>query len=120
MQWAEGAPGAVAVGFSPNGQWIATADTDRTVRLREVATGREVRHFAGPSHRVKALCFSPDGTRLATGGADRTVRVWDVETGRELLLLPGVMEPVSGLAWDGKNDRIYALDHAVRVWDPRK
>jgi WD40 repeat protein len=116
VQWDEVPRGAVAVAFSPTGAWVATAETDRTVRLREAATGRVVRQFVGTGLRVNVLCFSPDGTRLVTGGADRAVRVWDVESGRELLSLPGVAEAVTGLAWDARNDRVYALDHAVRVW----
>jgi WD40 repeat protein len=93
-----------------------TVDRDRKVRLREAATGREVRTFIGNSGRVTVAIFSPDGTRVVTGGADRTVRVWDVESGRELLALAGPTRVVWGLAWDDKHDRLYALDHSVRVW----
>jgi WD40 repeat protein len=116
LAWGEGASGATALAFSPNGQWLATVDRDRVVRLHETATGREVRRFTGTALQVFVLTFSPDGTRLVTGGGDRTVRVWDVESGRELLSLPGVTHVVTGIAWDGPRDRIYALDHAVRVW----
>ncbi|MCI0700947.1 MAG: protein kinase [Planctomycetia bacterium] len=116
MQWGEGVQSASALVFSPNGQWVAVVGHDRTIRLRESATGREVRQFIGTALRVNVLCFSPDSTRLVTGGADRTARIWDVETGRELLSLPGLTESVTGLAWDAKNDRIYALDNAVRIW----
>jgi WD40 repeat protein len=116
VPWGDGVKGASTLAFSPNGQWIATVESDRAIRLRDAATGREVRHFVGTALRVNVLCFSPDSTRLVTGGADRTVRVWDVETGRELLSLFGATEGVTGLAWDARNDRIYALDYAVRVW----
>jgi WD40 repeat protein len=112
----EAVPGATALAFSPSGRWLATVENDRSVRLRDAVTGRAVRHFVGSALRVNALCFSPDGTRLVTGGADCAVRVWDVETGRELLSLPGATEAVTGVAWDATHDRIYALDHAVRVW----
>jgi WD40 repeat protein len=114
--WGAGAPGATALAFAPNGQWLATVDRDRLVRLREPATGREVRTFPASALRVNVLAFNPDGTRLVTGGSDRTLRLWDVESGRELLALPGVTHPVTGIAWDGPRDRIFALDHAVRVW----
>jgi WD40 repeat protein len=120
LAWGEGLSGAIALAFSPNGLWLATADLDRTVRLREATTGREVRRFTGSGLRAKVLTFSPDGTRLVTGGSDRTVRLWDVESGRELLALPGITECVTGIVWDGPRDRIYALDHAVRVWEPKE
>lgn len=116
LPWGEGIPGAMTFVLSPNGQWLATLERDGKVRLRELATGREVRTFVGTALRVSVLCFSADSSRLVTGGADRTVRVWDVESGRELLSLPGVTEGVTSLAWDAKNDRLYALDFAVRVW----
>jgi WD40 repeat protein len=116
LEWGAGLPGATALAFSPKGPWLATVDRDRTVRLRVATTGQEIRAFSGNALQVNALAFSPDGTRLVTGGSDRTVRVWDVESGRELLALPGVTHPVTGVAWDGPRDRIFALDHAVRVW----
>ncbi len=122
ITWGADLPPATALCFSPNGQWVATVDQDRTIRLRAAATGREVRSFIGSALRVSArvLCFSPDSTRLVSGGADRAARLWDVESGRELLALPSVTEAITGLAWDAKNDRIYALDHAVRVWEAKR
>ncbi len=116
VAWGDGGKGAYALAFSPDGRWIATADQDRGVRLRDAATGRAVRTFMGNSMRVNALAFSPAGTRLATGGSDRTVRVWDVESGQELLSLLGAGEAVTAVAWDRPGDRLYALDDAVRVW----
>ncbi|AMV29503.1 Serine/threonine-protein kinase PrkC [Gemmata sp. SH-PL17] len=118
VSWGDGANsrGASTLACSADGRWIATADLDRGVRLRDAATGQTVRTFVGNTMRVNALAFSPDGTRLLTGGSDRTVRVWDVESGQELLSLPGVGDSVSAVAWDRTGDRIYALDDAVRVW----
>jgi WD40 repeat protein len=120
VDWSKEARGVSALAFSPNGQWIATVEHDQIVRLRDAATGREIRSFIGSALRANVLTFSPDSTRLVTGGSDRTVRVWDVESGRELLSLPGVTEAVTGIAWDGPRDRIYALDHAVRVWEAKE
>jgi WD40 repeat protein len=105
--------------FSPNGKFVACAESDHTIRLRDAATGEEVRRFIGTTLSVSALCFSSDGSRLVTGGTDRIVRLWDVETGRELLALPGAAERITGLAWDGPNDRLYAVDLAVRVWETK-
>lgn len=118
LPWADEPRGAAAVAFSPDGQWLATADVDRMVRLREAATGKPIRSFVGNPMRVNALAFSPDGARLVTGGSDKTVRVWDTGSGQELLALPGVVEAVTGVAWDKAGDRIIAVDAAVREWKP--
>lgn len=120
VPWGENLPGATAIAFSANGKWLASVENDRVIRLRDAATGREVLRFVSTSLRADVLCFSPDGTRLVTGGTDRTVRVWDVETGRELLALSGLSEAITGIAWDAKNDRIYAIDYSVRVWGTGK
>ena len=108
--------GAAALACSSDGRWIATADLDRGVRLRDAATGQTVRTLVGNTMRVNALAFNPDGTRLLTGGSDRTVRVWDVESGQELLSLPGTGDAVTAVAWDRLGGLIYALDDTLRVW----
>ena len=118
--WADGPRGATAVAVGADGRWLATADDDHVIRLREPATGRAVREFVGSPARVNALAFHPDDTRLLSGGDDREVRVWDVGSGLELLALPAVADVVAAVAWPSPGDRVYALDGAaVRVWPAR-
>ncbi|NQT88961.1 WD40 repeat domain-containing protein, partial [bacterium] len=68
--------------FSPDGERLATAAWDETVRLWDTETGRQIACFEGHDDRVFAVAFSPDGTRLASGGVDNTVRIWDTEKPR--------------------------------------
>jgi WD40 repeat protein len=70
--------------FSPDGRFVVTASDDRTARLWETATGREIRRFEGHTGFVRVATFSPDGRLVVTGSADSTARIWDVATGREL------------------------------------
>jgi WD40 repeat protein len=66
-----------AVAFSPNGQRILTGGGDQTVRLWDVATGKELLKIDAQVGRggVSSVRFSPDGrTILAAGNGG--VAVW--------------------------------------------
>src|SRR5204862_14836 len=73
-----------------------------TVRLWEVATGRERHRLEGHRGVVLAVALSPDGKTLASASKD--IRLWDVAGGRLLRRLQGGQRWVNGLAFspDGK------------------
>jgi WD40 repeat protein/predicted Ser/Thr protein kinase len=77
----------LAVAFNPDGRFIASGSADRTVRLWEVATGREMAVLRGHENPVWQVVFSPDGRRLASSEGPRTVRLWDPAAGTLVALL---------------------------------
>ncbi len=78
-----------AARFSPNGLWIATAGTDRTVRLWHAETGRPLETLLGHNANVIHVAFSPGGDRIATGAWETAARLWDGQPGSTVTRLSG-------------------------------
>ena len=118
----EGHTGSVtAAGFSHNGRWVVTASKDRSARLWEVATGREVVLLRGHTKGggLSAAAFSPDDRWVVTASLDDTARVWDVTNGRVIAVFGGHTAAVNSAAFspDGHMVVTASNDSTARVWD---
>ena len=70
-----------ALSFSPQGDFLASASSDGTVRLwNPLDPAVQPIVLSGHDSWVWSLAFMPAGDRLVSGGADRTVRVWTVRS----------------------------------------
>ena len=68
-------------------RWPRAVD-DKTIKLWDVATGKEQATLKGP-RPVVSVAFSPDGKTLASGSWTETIKLWDVATGKEQATLKG-------------------------------
>ena len=109
----------MSVAFSPDGQRLASASADKTVKVWNAATGQKMLTLKGHTNWVHSVTFSPDGKRLASGGSDHTVKVWDAATGQCLLTANGHSDYVSSVAFspDGRRLASGSKDKTVKVWD---
>ncbi len=107
-----------AIAFSRNGQCAASASDDRTIRIWEVPSGKQLAAFES-SGEVVAVAFSSDGKFLLSGGSDRFLRLWAVGEGKQVRVFQGHTAPVRCVAFspDGKRAVTGGDDRSLRIWD---
>jgi WD40 repeat protein len=114
--------GVYSVSWSPDGNRLATASNDGTVRVWDAGSGGQLLTITviaeGSRSQVWNASWSPDGHWLASGSDDGTARIWDANTGKELLTLRGHSCAVTSVAWspDSKRLVIGSEDHTAKVW----
>jgi WD40 repeat protein len=108
------------VAYSPGGKTVATASDrgDRSVKLWDAGTGRELRTLRRDAP-CYAVAFSPDGRTLAVVGLDRTVTLWDPATATERATLRGHPRWIDALAFspDGRTLATGSYDGTAKLWD---
>ena len=93
-----------SVAFSSDGTILASGSEDDTIKLWDVATGRNIATLEGHTDYVTSVAFSHDGKLLASGSEDETVKLWDVATHTNTATLEGHTGEVLSVAFshDGK------------------
>ncbi len=107
----------MGITFSKDGQRIATAASDGTLKLWPVVPAPSSVGLEGHDQVVCAVTFSPDGRQVATGSFDQTARIWDANSGRLIHAIP-VCFPVVSLAFspDGKQLLTPGPDNSACIW----
>ena len=75
--------------FSPDGSRIVTASGDKTARIWDAASAKEIAVLRGHDGAVYSAAFSPDGSRIVTASGDKTARIWDAASAKEIAVLRG-------------------------------
>jgi WD40 repeat protein len=111
------------VAFTRDGRHLVSGSLDKTVRVWDAATGKELRRIATPWPGEFAL--SPNGQMLATSNSDRTVHLWNLADGRDSKPLkvgieqsiPEGFEPIA-LAFSPDGKKLATSEReTLRVWD---
>jgi RNA polymerase sigma factor (sigma-70 family) len=114
-----------SIAFSPDGKLFASSymgdrGRNRLIRLREVATGKEVHQLRGHADATDHLAFSPDGRTLIWGGQHyKDLNCWEVATGQLRRTFAGHQGELTCLAFSpsGRLMASGSRDASVLIWD---
>lgn len=107
------------VAYSPDGKHLITGSSDKTAKIWDAVSGRELLTLSGHTDEVNGVAFSPDGSRVATASYDKTAKVWDAISGKELFTLSGHTDQVWDVAFspDGRRIATAGADKTAKIWD---
>jgi len=94
---------------------LMTGSWDRSVRIWNLETGKEVGVLRGHTRGVRALQF--DALKLVTGSMDSTLKIWNWRTGECMRTLRGHRDAVICLTYDKQLLVSGSGDSTIRVWD---
>ncbi len=108
----------LGLAYSPDGRWLASGSLDRTIMLRDTATGRVKRIFQGHTGAVSAVAFSKDGKTLVSASRDGAIKLWPVDKEGE----PETLQPKLGEIWtmavspDGRFLAAGGASGLIKLW----
>jgi F-box/WD-40 domain protein MET30 len=94
---------------------LMTGSWDRSVRIWNLESGKEVGVLRGHTRGVRALKF--DAVKLVTGSMDSTLKIWNWRTGECMRTLRGHRDAVICLTYDKQLLISGSADSTIRVWD---
>jgi WD40 repeat protein len=75
------------VAVTADGRHAVSGSWDRTLKVWDLLTGKEVRTLEGHTDGVNGVAVIADGRHAVSASDDRTLKVWDLLTGQAIATL---------------------------------
>jgi CHAT domain/WD domain, G-beta repeat len=98
---------------------VVSASKDKTLKVWELASRRQVATLAGHTDRVNACAVTRDGRRAVSSSDDHTLKLWELGSGQAVATLAGHTAGVLACAVtpDGRHVVSASLDETLRLWE---
>ncbi len=114
-----GADGSAAISADGTQFALFSDDSERHVKLIDIATGRESRRFKLAGDQIDSLqiAFTSDGRVLAAGSVNRRFKLWDLSSKKDQELAQTAKD-YSQIKFS-RDGRLLALseNYIVKIWD---
>lgn len=105
--------------FSPDGNRIVSASKDKTIRIWDYNTGKQIgKPLEGHSDEVLFATFSPDGNQIVSTSKDKSIRIWNAITGENIHIIKGQEESIRAkLSPDCNHVVSISANNTIYLWD---
>jgi WD40 repeat protein len=109
-----------SVSFSPDGQVLASASHDQTIKLWHLSSRKDFRTLTGHLW-VYDVAFSHDGQLLASANGDHTVKLWEVHSCNELKTLDAHSGNVAAVVFVPNTQMVISgsWDYTIKIWNTK-
>ncbi len=109
-----------ALAFSPNGQFLATADRNGGLSLWDPDTGQELFTLGGHKSAVTALSWRADSKLLASASEDGSVKLWEPKEGKQAKSWAAHGSGVLYVSYAQDGQLVTCgRDNAIALWDAK-
>jgi WD40 repeat protein len=109
----------LSAAYSSDSRYLVSGSGDNTIKIWEVAKGKELRTLTGHSSGVYSVVYSPDGRYLASGSGDNTIKIWEVAKEKELRTLTGHSSRSLSVVYspDSRYLASGSIDNTIKIWE---
>jgi WD40 repeat protein len=111
---------ALRASFNPAGTKLAAAAADRSIRIYDVANGKQEILVEDHADWVVSLAWNNDGTRIASASRDKTSKLFNAANGESLMTYSAQGDQIFGVGFSGDGKLVFSAggDKKIHGWNP--